>query len=104
MRSLIFTTLQCAAVALGLSCATVDDFSDDLNRIAESLGGDSTSSRPPSSDCVENQTRCLGTSLQGRRGGRSGHSWCQDCYQECIAQGGWPSKLHGYTCEWWRYE
>ena len=106
MRYLLSLTLLCAA-SLGLSCATVEDITDDLERAGESFSaiGGSSESRPDPTDCVENQTRCLGTRLQSRPAGRSGHSLCQDCHQRCIALGTWPSKLdNGQTSEWWRHE
>lgn len=99
--------LAILAATLGLSCATVENITDDMERFGESVSalGGSSESRPDPADCVENQTRCLGTRLQSRPSGRSGHSLCQDCYQRCRAYGSWPAKLgDGQTCEWWRYE
>lgn len=106
MRSLLIVTVMCAA-ALGLSCATVEEITDDIERAGESISaiGATKRRRPPVMDCVANQTRCLESRLGPRPGGRAGHSLCQDCHDICIAQEGWPHKLHdGQTCEWWRHE
>lgn len=106
MRSLLIITVMGAA-ALGLSCATVEDITDDIEHIGESFSaiGATKRKRPPITDCQKNQARCIESRLGPRRGGRAGHSLCQDCRDLCVAQGGWPHKLRdGQTCEWWRHE
>ncbi|GAB4563742.1 MAG: hypothetical protein Tsb0020_13170 [Haliangiales bacterium] len=89
MRSLIFITLLCS-VALGLSCATVENITDDFETFTESVGafGATKRKRPPVTDCQKNQARCIESRLGPRRGGRAGHSLCQDCRDLCVAQGG----------------
>ena len=59
---------------------------------------------PEKHDCQGHFERCMESWLSRKRGGRWGHSVCQDCRDRCKAEGRWPDETYdGKDCQWWNY-
>lgn len=59
---------------------------------------------PRTDDCQGNFEACMESRLSRKRGGRWGHSVCQDCRDRCKAEGKWPDKTYDdKDCQWWNY-
>lgn len=62
--------------------------------------------RPPprSDDCQGHFEACMESRLSRKRGGKWGHSVCQDCRDRCKAEGTWPDRTYdNKDCQWWTY-
>jgi hypothetical protein len=59
---------------------------------------------PPPDDCFAHQVACFESKLSKEPGGVHGTNRCQDCKDQCVAEGVWPLYTwYQGRCDWWSY-